>query len=72
MEISCNLREYLLYYIDAIGSEENPSKANEVEGDDTPYRLSYAIAFDSSLMCRIEEGTPNFVYRQSYTMHSPP
>ena len=72
MEVACNLREYLLYYIDAIGSEENPSKANEVEGDDTPYRFSYAIAFYSSLVRRIEEGAPNFVYRQSYTMHSPP
>ena len=72
MEVACNLREYPLYYVDAIGSEENPSKANEVEGDDTPYRFSYAISFYSSLVCRVEEGTPNFVYRQCYTMHSPP
>ena len=72
MEIACNLREYLLYHVDAIGSEENPSKANKVKGYDTSYRFSYAIAFDSSLVRRVEEGAPNFVYRQSYTMHSPP
>ena len=72
MEVACNLREHLLYHVNAIGSEENPSKANEVDGDDTPYRFSYAIAFYSSLVRRIEEGAPNFVYRQSYTMHSPP
>ena len=61
MEVACNLREHLLYHVNAIGSEENPSKANEVEGDDTPYRLANGISFEMGSVFWIEEGAPSFV-----------
>lgn len=61
MEVVGNLREYLIYCLDAVGSEENPSKANEVEGEDTSDRLANGISFDMGSVFRIEDGAPSFV-----------